>query len=80
MVVRAGTQKERSAQHNYVGGKHTYGYSAQPGQKTSLGLSRLCFFSSLLFFLTILRKSAYYSRLVYLLFQYYGHHKLFEVS
>ena len=35
-----------------------------------LGLDKLCFFFCLLFFLTILKKSAYYSRLVYPLFQF----------
>ena len=35
-----------------------------------LGLDKLCFFFCLLFFLTILKKSAYYSSLVYPLFQF----------
>ena len=35
-----------------------------------VGLDKLCFFFCLLFFLTILKKSAYYSSLVYPLFQF----------
>ena len=35
-----------------------------------LGLDKLCFFFCLLFFLPILKKSAYYSSLVYPLFQF----------
>ena len=38
--------------------------------RSSVGLDKLCFFFCLLFFLTILKKSAYYSSLVYPLFQF----------
>ncbi len=37
---------------------------------TAIGLDKLCFFLCLLFLLTILKKSAYYSSLVYPLFQF----------
>ena len=40
----------------------------------TLGFDKLCFFVGPLFFLNILKKSAYYSSLVNLLFNYYSTH------
>ena len=45
-----------------------------------LGLGKLCFLFCLLFFLTILKNSAYYSSLVYPLFQFKDINNLFVVD
>ena len=50
--------------------KGHFGDNINSGVVSFVGLDKLCFFFCLLFFLTILKKSAYYSNLGYPLFQF----------